>query len=121
MPEQIRLKVGGVTAQQMSVYDEFSRCIPGFMPTGGVAGLAGPQPGIMGPAGSTASGGLDQSVMSDMNAAQGAAMSGHPGMPFMPKQPHLVRITSIVAVLCTPAFVGLVLFWMYFMDYKTTI
>lgn len=32
MPEQIRLKVGGVTAQQMSVYEEFARNIPGFLP-----------------------------------------------------------------------------------------
>lgn len=30
MPEQIRLKVGGVTAQQMGVYEEFARNIPGF-------------------------------------------------------------------------------------------
>jgi len=35
MPEQIRLKVGGVTAQQMAVYEEFSRNIPGFIPMGG--------------------------------------------------------------------------------------
>jgi len=35
MPEQIRLKVGGVTPQQMAVYEEFSRNIPGFIPTGG--------------------------------------------------------------------------------------
>ncbi|XP_026284061.1 CCR4-NOT transcription complex subunit 1 [Frankliniella occidentalis] len=32
MPEQIRLKVGGVTQQQMSVYEEFARNIPGFVP-----------------------------------------------------------------------------------------
>lgn len=32
MPEQIRLKVGGVTAQQMAVYEEFARNIPGFLP-----------------------------------------------------------------------------------------
>ncbi|KAJ8667643.1 hypothetical protein QAD02_009306 [Eretmocerus hayati] len=32
MPEQIRLKVGGVTAQQMTVYEEFARNIPGFLP-----------------------------------------------------------------------------------------
>lgn len=32
MPEQIRLKVGGVTPQQMAVYEEFSRNIPGFQP-----------------------------------------------------------------------------------------
>ncbi len=30
MPEQIRLKVGGVTAQQSAVYEEFARNIPGF-------------------------------------------------------------------------------------------
>ncbi|XP_069701672.1 CCR4-NOT transcription complex subunit 1 isoform X5 [Periplaneta americana] len=32
MPEQIRLKVGGVTTQQMAVYEEFARNIPGFLP-----------------------------------------------------------------------------------------
>lgn len=32
MPEQIRLKVGGVTPQQMTVYEEFARNIPGFLP-----------------------------------------------------------------------------------------
>ncbi|XP_077542745.1 CCR4-NOT transcription complex subunit 1 isoform X6 [Haemaphysalis longicornis] len=32
MPEQIRLKVGCVTAQQMAVYEEFARNIPGFQP-----------------------------------------------------------------------------------------
>lgn len=32
MPEQIRLKMGGVTAQQMAVYEEFARNIPGFLP-----------------------------------------------------------------------------------------
>lgn len=32
MPEQIRLKVGGVTQQQMAVYEEFARNIPGFLP-----------------------------------------------------------------------------------------
>lgn len=32
MPEQIRLKVGGVTPQQMAVYEEFTRNIPGFLP-----------------------------------------------------------------------------------------
>lgn len=30
MPEQIRLKVGGVTMQQTAVYEEFARNIPGF-------------------------------------------------------------------------------------------
>ncbi|XP_054715657.1 CCR4-NOT transcription complex subunit 1-like [Uloborus diversus] len=34
MPEQIRLKVGGVTPQQMGVYEEFARMIPGFLPNG---------------------------------------------------------------------------------------
>ncbi|CAG9761528.1 unnamed protein product [Ceutorhynchus assimilis] len=32
MPEPIRLKVGGVTANQMAVYEEFARNIPGFLP-----------------------------------------------------------------------------------------
>ncbi|XP_018332618.1 CCR4-NOT transcription complex subunit 1 [Agrilus planipennis] len=32
MPEPIRLKVGGVTQQQMAVYEEFARNIPGFLP-----------------------------------------------------------------------------------------
>ncbi|KAF2893609.1 hypothetical protein ILUMI_12564 [Ignelater luminosus] len=32
MPEAIRLKVGGVTSQQMAVYEEFARNIPGFLP-----------------------------------------------------------------------------------------
>lgn len=32
IPEQIRLKVGGITAAQFSVYDEFARNIPGFQP-----------------------------------------------------------------------------------------
>ncbi|KAK8770607.1 hypothetical protein V5799_012928 [Amblyomma americanum] len=32
MPEQIRLKVGCVTPQQMAVYEEFARNIPGFQP-----------------------------------------------------------------------------------------
>lgn len=32
MPEPIRLKVGGVTPQQMTVYEEFARNIPGFLP-----------------------------------------------------------------------------------------
>lgn len=32
MPEAIRLKVGGVTPQQMAVYEEFARNIPGFLP-----------------------------------------------------------------------------------------
>jgi len=32
MPEQIRLKVGMVTSQQMAVYEEFARNIPGFQP-----------------------------------------------------------------------------------------
>ncbi|KAL0280391.1 UNVERIFIED_CONTAM: hypothetical protein PYX00_001693 [Menopon gallinae] len=32
MPEQIRLKVGGVNSQRMIVYDVFARNIPGFLP-----------------------------------------------------------------------------------------
>lgn len=32
MPEQIRLKVGGVNASQTAVYEEFARSIPGFQP-----------------------------------------------------------------------------------------
>ena len=32
MPESVRLKVGGVTPQQMAVYEEFARNIPGFQP-----------------------------------------------------------------------------------------
>ncbi|KAJ7383193.1 CCR4-NOT transcription complex subunit 1 [Desmophyllum pertusum] len=38
MPEQIRLKVGGVNASQTAVYEEFARSIPGFQPP--VAGEA---------------------------------------------------------------------------------
>ncbi|XP_076110950.1 CCR4-NOT transcription complex subunit 1-like isoform X1 [Mytilus galloprovincialis] len=34
MPEQIRLKVGGATPSQLSVYEEFARNIPGFLPAG---------------------------------------------------------------------------------------
>ena len=32
MPEQIRLQVGGVTHEQVAVYEEFQRYIPGFAP-----------------------------------------------------------------------------------------
>lgn len=32
MPEQIRLKVGGISPSQMAVYEEFARNIPGFLP-----------------------------------------------------------------------------------------
>ncbi|CAH1107243.1 unnamed protein product [Psylliodes chrysocephalus] len=32
MPEQIRLKVGGISTSQMAVYEEFARNIPGFLP-----------------------------------------------------------------------------------------
>lgn len=32
MPDQIRLKVGGISSAQFSVYDEFARNIPGFQP-----------------------------------------------------------------------------------------
>lgn len=42
MPEQIRLRVGGVTPQQVAVYDEFARNIPGFQPVS----EAQVQPGI---------------------------------------------------------------------------
>uniref|UniRef100_T1ISW7 CCR4-NOT transcription complex subunit 1 n=1 Tax=Strigamia maritima TaxID=126957 RepID=T1ISW7_STRMM len=33
MPEQIRLKVGGTSNQQMAVYEEFARNLPGFLPS----------------------------------------------------------------------------------------
>lgn len=33
MPEQIRLKVGGISSSQMAVYEEFARNIPGFLPS----------------------------------------------------------------------------------------
>ncbi|XP_036201392.1 CCR4-NOT transcription complex subunit 1 isoform X4 [Myotis myotis] len=33
MPEQIRLKVGGVDPKQLAVYEEFARNVPGFLPT----------------------------------------------------------------------------------------
>ncbi|KAK2841913.1 hypothetical protein Q5P01_012113 [Channa striata] len=33
MPEQIRLKVGGVDPKQMAVYEEFARNVPGFLPS----------------------------------------------------------------------------------------
>ena len=42
MPEQIRLKVGGVTPHQIAVYEEFARNIPGFMSTAQEAREAGP-------------------------------------------------------------------------------
>lgn len=32
MPEQIRLKVTGVSNSQFAVYEEFARNIPGFQP-----------------------------------------------------------------------------------------
>lgn len=32
MPEQIRVKVGSVNTASFSVYDEFARNIPGFLP-----------------------------------------------------------------------------------------
>lgn len=32
MPEQIRVKVGSVNSTSFSVYDEFARNIPGFLP-----------------------------------------------------------------------------------------
>ncbi|XP_061139901.1 CCR4-NOT transcription complex subunit 1 isoform X5 [Syngnathus typhle] len=33
MPEQIRLKVGGVDQKQLAVYEEFARNVPGFLPS----------------------------------------------------------------------------------------
>lgn len=33
MPESIRLKIGGVTQQQVSVYEEFGKNVPGFKPS----------------------------------------------------------------------------------------
>ncbi|XP_040017500.1 CCR4-NOT transcription complex subunit 1 isoform X2 [Gasterosteus aculeatus] len=33
MPEQIRLKVGGVDPKQLAVYEEFARNVPGFLPS----------------------------------------------------------------------------------------
>lgn len=42
MPEQIRLKVGGVTHQQIAVYEEFARNIPGFTPAAQEASGVGP-------------------------------------------------------------------------------
>uniref|UniRef100_A0A3B3REG1 CCR4-NOT transcription complex subunit 1 n=1 Tax=Paramormyrops kingsleyae TaxID=1676925 RepID=A0A3B3REG1_9TELE len=33
MPEQIRLKVGGVDPKQLAVYQEFARNVPGFLPS----------------------------------------------------------------------------------------
>lgn len=48
MPEQIRLKVGGATSSQLSVYEEFARNIPGFLPAGDPTfpsgGVPKPQP-----------------------------------------------------------------------------
>nr|CAB3232164.1 CCR4-NOT transcription complex subunit 1 [Phallusia mammillata] len=44
MPEQIRLKVGGVTQQQTAVYEEFARCIPGFTTTPPSGILTKPMP-----------------------------------------------------------------------------
>lgn len=47
MPEQIRLKVGGETPQQIAVYEEFARNIPGFLPLSEPAlpaGVARPMP-----------------------------------------------------------------------------
>lgn len=46
MPEQIRLKVGGVTPQQMAVYEEFARNIPGFLPLSDSNALFMPKPTI---------------------------------------------------------------------------
>lgn len=49
MPEQIRLKVGGVTQSQISVYEEFAHNIPGFLPTGELTFPSGGQPKPMQP------------------------------------------------------------------------
>lgn len=121
MPEQIRLKVGGVTAQQINVYDEFSRCIPGFIPVGGTGAggggggvsLSGPSstpslgvstgPSVSssagGPPGGSGGGISDQSGAPggppDMNAQGGPTAANHPPMPFIPKQPHLVLYFNI--------------------------
>ncbi|XP_048461852.1 CCR4-NOT transcription complex subunit 1 isoform X5 [Rhincodon typus] len=37
MPEQIRLKVGGVDPKQLAVYEEFARNIPGFLPSNDIS------------------------------------------------------------------------------------
>lgn len=37
MPAELRLQVGGPTTQQTIVYEEFGRCLPGFLPTSTVA------------------------------------------------------------------------------------
>nr|QOW64962.1 hypothetical protein [Lymnaea stagnalis] len=44
MPEQISLKVGSVTSQQLAVYDEFSRNIPGFQPLTDIVPPSGSRP-----------------------------------------------------------------------------
>ncbi|XP_065187096.1 CCR4-NOT transcription complex subunit 1-like isoform X2 [Sycon ciliatum] len=33
MPSAIRLKIGGTDPNQLAVYDEFARCLPGFLPS----------------------------------------------------------------------------------------
>lgn len=75
MPEQIRLKVGGVTMQQIAVYEEFSRSIPGFIPVGGV------------PASSGASDVSTAGSVSDI----AASVAGHPGAPFLAKPQLVIR------------------------------
>ncbi|XP_070201958.1 CCR4-NOT transcription complex subunit 1-like isoform X11 [Littorina saxatilis] len=42
MPEQIRMKVGSVTSQQLAVYEEFARNLPGFMQLDYMGGPAKP-------------------------------------------------------------------------------
>uniref|UniRef100_UPI00358E5F7C CCR4-NOT transcription complex subunit 1-like isoform X3 n=1 Tax=Myxine glutinosa TaxID=7769 RepID=UPI00358E5F7C len=37
MPEQIRLRVGGVDPKQLAVYEEFARCIPGYLPNSDIS------------------------------------------------------------------------------------
>lgn len=44
MPEQIRLKVGGATYSQLSVYEEFAKNIPGFLPAGDMSFPTVPKP-----------------------------------------------------------------------------
>jgi len=47
VPDQIMLKVGNVTQQQMSVYDEFARNIPGFQPFAESTMQSGRQPAAL--------------------------------------------------------------------------
>jgi len=67
--------------QQIAVYEEFSRSIPGFIPVGGVQAPSGGNSDI-----SSAGAGQDL-----------AAGAGHPGAPFMAKPPMVgSTLTSIV-------------------------